>query len=218
MSAGFAIRRAETCGASEVDCGVTDEPYRACCPESSSCPVQYNIDVWPSPNLLRLHHNSHPPYSLSASLRSLFPLRAPPPLRMAERQRANRYQCCPSSKNCTAEIVAKPRCANETWDLFDNGGYFCCERGLIGYATTRNSDGCASPGHTFEEGEEVLPVIRAGKGEPFVSTLPVVHSFMGFRPRVSACRLRAPLIYLDARASHNQRPHLLRWILKRSEQ
>lgn len=45
MSAGFAIRRAEACAASEMDCGVTDKPYRACCPESSSCPAQYNIDV-----------------------------------------------------------------------------------------------------------------------------------------------------------------------------
>lgn len=45
MSAGFAIRRAESCAASEVDCGETDKPYHACCPESSSCPVQYNVDV-----------------------------------------------------------------------------------------------------------------------------------------------------------------------------
>lgn len=35
----------------------------------------------------------------------------------------------------------------------------------MGYATTRDSDGCASPGYTFEAGEEVLPLIRAGKGE-----------------------------------------------------
>lgn len=87
------------------------------------------------------------------------------PRQRPQDQRLTETQCCPSSKNCTEEIVAKPRCANETWDLFDNGGYFCCERGLVGYATTRNSDGCASPGYTFEAGEEVLPVVRAGKGE-----------------------------------------------------
>ncbi|CAI4214487.1 unnamed protein product [Parascedosporium putredinis] len=71
--------------------------------------------------------------------------------------------CCPTAANCTTQLIQTPACANETWDLYDNGGYFCCERGLIGYAATRTgSNGCASPGYAFQAGEVALKLISAG--------------------------------------------------------
>ncbi|KAN0099324.1 hypothetical protein V8E51_013099 [Hyaloscypha variabilis] len=55
-----------------------------------------------------------------------------------------------------------PQCANQSWNLYDNGGYFCCEQGFTGYASTTNSDGCAEPGYAFQSGEVLLPVISSG--------------------------------------------------------
>ncbi|OJJ04443.1 hypothetical protein ASPVEDRAFT_136159 [Aspergillus versicolor CBS 583.65] len=40
---------------------------------------------------------------------------------------ANNVACCPSKSYCTDALNGQPRCANSTWDLFINGGYFCCE-------------------------------------------------------------------------------------------
>ncbi|KAJ9200668.1 hypothetical protein DTO021D3_2640 [Paecilomyces variotii] len=71
--------------------------------------------------------------------------------------------CCPSSANCTESLVAKPKCANETWDLYDNNGYFCCLQDTTGYSTPGNSDGCASPGYPFSEDETLLSKISAGQ-------------------------------------------------------
>ncbi|KAK3380992.1 hypothetical protein B0H63DRAFT_474716 [Podospora didyma] len=72
--------------------------------------------------------------------------------------------CCPTSENCTRSLLQTPRCANQTWDLYDNDGFFCCLKGFVGYASTSNSDGCASPGYTFQSGEVLLRIISAGQG------------------------------------------------------
>ncbi|KAL3483534.1 hypothetical protein BJX62DRAFT_244786 [Aspergillus germanicus] len=50
--------------------------------------------------------------------------------------RAYNIACCPSSLNCTEALQAHPVCANSTWDLYYNGGYFCCEHGTRGYASS----------------------------------------------------------------------------------
>ena len=111
---GFAIRRNGTCLSSEVDCGVTVAPFRACCPGGASCPHQYNVG------------------------------------------------CCPSPANCTETLLQDPNCANSTWTLYDNEGYFCCAPGTIGYAASRtSSDGCADPGLP-PDGAELLSVVSAG--------------------------------------------------------
>jgi hypothetical protein len=60
--------------------------------------------------------------------------------------------------------VKTPKCANETWDLYDNNGYFCCLQDTTGYSTPEDSDGCASPGYPFAEDETLLSKISAGKG------------------------------------------------------
>ncbi|KAH7304076.1 hypothetical protein B0I35DRAFT_484748 [Stachybotrys elegans] len=77
--------------------------------------------------------------------------------------------CCPDRSNCTVALLEEPKCANSTWDLYDNGGYFCCLPGLRGYATTQNSNGCAPAGYQFSEGETLLALISAGQ-DPSVST------------------------------------------------
>ncbi|KAI9375187.1 hypothetical protein BJX61DRAFT_495156 [Aspergillus egyptiacus] len=66
--------------------------------------------------------------------------------------------CCPSSANCTDALQAKPACANSTWDLYYNGGYFCCEQGKAGYATDVDSNGCGTPG----ESDTPLEIISSG--------------------------------------------------------
>ncbi|KAI8960268.1 hypothetical protein F5Y11DRAFT_330360 [Daldinia sp. FL1419] len=53
--------------------------------------------------------------------------------------------CCPFGQNCTAAAVEAPRCANGSWAMFDNGGYFCCEKGYIGY-NYQGTDGCSRSG------------------------------------------------------------------------
>lgn len=73
--------------------------------------------------------------------------------------------CCPTAANCTQALLPDPQCANAEWDLFDNGGYFCCLHGLAGYATPGNSDGCAEAGHVFQAGEQLLKTISTGRGD-----------------------------------------------------
>ena len=73
--------------------------------------------------------------------------------------------CCPSSANCTETLLQDPSCANTTWTMYDNVGFFCCAPGTIGYnATLTFSDGCANPG-PLPEGAKVLGVISAGQGK-----------------------------------------------------
>ncbi|KAF2679271.1 hypothetical protein K458DRAFT_119530 [Lentithecium fluviatile CBS 122367] len=80
----------------------------------------------------------------------------------------NNLACClpsnpPGSNNCSVALQSKPRCANATWDLFDNGGYFCCARGLPGYNIS-GTNGCASPGFVYKGNEQALSTIQAGQG------------------------------------------------------
>ncbi|KAI0122586.1 hypothetical protein F4814DRAFT_446524 [Daldinia grandis] len=99
---GWAIRRSGSC-VGEVDCGVTRDPFHACCPSSTACPSQYNV------------------------------------------------ACCPFGQNCTAAAVETPKCANGSWAMFDNAGFFCCEKGYIGY-NYRGSDGCSKSGASLPDG------------------------------------------------------------------
>lgn len=137
---GFALRlNGSTCLSQEIDCGTTVSPYRVCCPATSFCPKQYNVDVCEPPQ-----NDRHVLVQLT-----------------------NRAQCCPSASNCTTSLIESPRCANETWDLYDNGGFFCCLNGHFGYAArVTNSNGCGSEGYVLQSGELRLPLIKAGQGGP----------------------------------------------------
>ncbi|KAI1478615.1 hypothetical protein F4774DRAFT_384528 [Daldinia eschscholtzii] len=59
--------------------------------------------------------------------------------------------CCPFGQNCTAAAVETPRCANSSWAMFDNAGFFCCERGYIGY-NFGGTDGCSKSGAVLPDG------------------------------------------------------------------
>ncbi|KAI1391353.1 uncharacterized protein F4822DRAFT_182916 [Hypoxylon trugodes] len=66
--------------------------------------------------------------------------------------------CCPSGKNCTSALVTKPHCANSSWIMYDNGGYFCCEQGQVGYDMS-GSDGCIKSGAKLPDGASPFAVI-----------------------------------------------------------
>ncbi len=67
--------------------------------------------------------------------------------------------CCRAGRNCTQELLdaLQPVCANSSWTVFDNMGYFCCEPGYSAF----NVDGanmCVAPGDTSSTGVRLLPV------------------------------------------------------------
>ncbi|KAI1074647.1 hypothetical protein F5B20DRAFT_563014 [Whalleya microplaca] len=66
--------------------------------------------------------------------------------------------CCQSGTNCTATFVETPRCANESWIMFDNGGHFCCEQNQVGYKRS-NTDGCSKSGASLPNGAMPLAVL-----------------------------------------------------------
>ncbi|KAF2850164.1 hypothetical protein T440DRAFT_555417 [Plenodomus tracheiphilus IPT5] len=82
--------------------------------------------------------------------------------------------CCTPNTACTDNLIAapQPRCANPTWDLFDNAGYFCCEHGLQGYNRSGFKDGCLRPGEVLGEGDVVLSVVRVGEASLRTSSDP----------------------------------------------
>ncbi|KAE9364224.1 hypothetical protein N431DRAFT_496815 [Stipitochalara longipes BDJ] len=102
-TSGFALRINGTCPVTDVDCGPTESPYRACCPADSFCPSEYNIE------------------------------------------------CCPTSANCTEILLQNPQCANQSWNLYDNSGYFC---------------------YSFQSGEVLLPIISTGLAISKTTTSP----------------------------------------------
>lgn len=131
-TSGFAIRRNGSCLASEVDCGATVSPFRACCPSGASCPSAFNVE------------------------------------------------CCPSPANCTQTLLKNPSCANKTWTLYDNEGYFCCEPGTVGYAALKSgSDGCADPGVSLN-GAEVLSVVSAGQSKTEDKHFLVLYTYIKY--------------------------------------
>lgn len=46
--------------------------------------------------------------------------------------------------------------------MFDNGGYFCCERGQVGY-DIQNTDGCSISGEALPRDAVPLAVIDQGE-------------------------------------------------------
>ncbi|KAJ5350821.1 hypothetical protein N7541_008548 [Penicillium brevicompactum] len=41
--------------------------------------------------------------------------------------------CCANQNNCTAVIAEKPSCADQSWNLFNWNGSFCCDQGQSGF-------------------------------------------------------------------------------------
>lgn len=62
--------------------------------------------------------------------------------------------------NCTDALVdAGPWCADPTWVLCNNNGYFCCLSGQTCYKDG-NTDGCAYPGQELGRNQQVLQPIH----------------------------------------------------------
>ncbi|KAH7092563.1 hypothetical protein FB567DRAFT_240551 [Paraphoma chrysanthemicola] len=70
--------------------------------------------------------------------------------------------CCPPGSDCADIYISPPKaiCANATWDLYNNGGYFCCEKGLQGY-NRNNTNGCSRAGEA-PRGVQMLSLLRPG--------------------------------------------------------
>jgi hypothetical protein len=105
--------------------------------------------------------------------------------------------CCDQAVNCTVAIIQEgPFCANESWTLFNNNGYFCCDAGRPGYKNTKkNSYGCANPGYQTETWETWLtPIGQKAKRENDLS--------LSYLALANECLIK-PLLHLPA-------PHLLR--------
>lgn len=69
--------------------------------------------------------------------------------------------CCPAGTNCTVALVESPRCANESWSMYDNYGFFCCEEGQVGYGRG-NTDGCSKSGASLPEDASPISLVNQG--------------------------------------------------------
>jgi hypothetical protein len=127
---------------------------------------------------------------------------------------AYNIDCCPSGKNCTMTIVQTPRCSNSSWDLFDNGGYFCCEHGLAAY-NNLGTNICASPGSSPTG--ILLELIKAGESKRFPDmwllqctdkNFQLQHHLRPLRPALSPRPLARPLLRrLRQRPQHLHNNH-----------
>ena len=75
-----------------------------------------------------------------------------------------------TANNCTDTLSASPRCANQTWTLCSNNGFFCCLPGYQCYSKG-DTDGCGEPGYVLKEGES--PVSTFSQIPPELRTSPI---------------------------------------------
>ncbi|KAI0433656.1 hypothetical protein F5Y09DRAFT_298446 [Xylaria sp. FL1042] len=90
--------------------------------------------------------------------------------------------CCPPNMNCTSSLVETPSCANSSWIMYDNGGYFCCERGQVGYGL-RNTDGCATSGEALPDG--AVPIAAVDQTSSSTSTTASATTTTTVKPTTS---------------------------------
>ncbi len=85
--------------------------------------------------------------------------------------------CCPYStgENCTATLVETPRCANSSWIMYDNGGFFCCQKGEVGY-DRGGTNGCSRSGLAIPDGALPLAVVDQGTYGRAHYTRPRTHT------------------------------------------
>ncbi|KFY74868.1 hypothetical protein V499_05136, partial [Pseudogymnoascus sp. VKM F-103] len=71
--------------------------------------------------------------------------------------------CCEPDKDCKKQLTNLPQCANPEHDMYDFGGFFCCEQGRKGYGNTgTDGDGCAAPDYVLQEKDEWLTIAVPG--------------------------------------------------------
>lgn len=62
--------------------------------------------------------------------------------------------------DCTDALNLSPRCADPTWTMCNNTGYFCCEPGHQCYSTGNGgTDGCGDPGYKLKPGEYTVSTV-----------------------------------------------------------
>ena len=138
-TSSWALRVNNSCLSGDSDCGPTIDYFHACCPPTSPCQSQYNSVCCPDRE------------SSSAVTETT--------------RKECRTWLTPSSYyleaiNCTGTLVASgPRCADPTYNLCDNGGYFCCLPQQFCYSNG-DTDGCADAGYELRPGQSFLPTIH----------------------------------------------------------
>ena len=138
-TSGWALRGNQTCPAGESECGETAHGFVGCCPASSPCLPQYN-DVCCPPS----KRQTPPPYVNRVYISEIF---------------IDSFCHC-LDINCTDALVdAGSWCADPTWVLCNNNGYFCCLPGQTCYSDG-NTDGCAYPGQELGPKQQVLQPIH----------------------------------------------------------
>lgn len=72
----------------------------------------------------------------------------------------------PGAANYTDVFVDAPRCADPSWTMFDNGGYFCCDSDEVGWNQSRSySNGCSPSGEELPDGALPLAVVQQEQGQ-----------------------------------------------------
>lgn len=147
-TSGWALRGNGSCSPSSSICGKTVGPFLACCPAFARCIPQYNSVCCPLGEQRLLARNllfeRKALFLLTEPLFTIFSI----PLFI------------PDHGNCTDALVeAGPRCADPSWILCDNGGYFCCLPGQTCYSNG-NTDGCADPDYELGPLESPLPMLN----------------------------------------------------------
>ncbi|EMR68527.1 hypothetical protein UCREL1_4447 [Eutypa lata UCREL1] len=91
------------------------------------------------------------------------------------------HACCPSGTVCPSQynvacnppggvnytdaFAEAPRCADPSWTMFDNDGFFCCDSGEVGWRQSRtSSNGCSASGEELPDGALPLAVVQQEQG------------------------------------------------------
>lgn len=83
-----------------------------------------------------------------------------PKERMTPHQIVIMADIIPEDFNCTDALNLSPRCADPTWTMCNNNGFFCCELGHQCYSGKNGgSDGCGDPGYKLKGGEYTVSTV-----------------------------------------------------------
>lgn len=65
--------------------------------------------------------------------------------------------CCPTDDDCTEALLETPRCADQSWKMYNNSAPFCCsEDSVAAFKTGQDSNICADGGFQALQDDETL--------------------------------------------------------------
>ena len=67
--------------------------------------------------------------------------------------------CCPAGEDYTQPVATLPQCADPSWKLFDDYGYFCCAPDRQGFVKPKDYKGCADPGYSLLKDEQWVKMV-----------------------------------------------------------